>query len=72
MKVKYNRCSTSQQSGNRFTADKGKYDLVLLDKISGKVPFKERPHAKELVQLIENNLVSELVVEELCLFEVIL
>jgi DNA invertase Pin-like site-specific DNA recombinase len=65
MKVKYNRCSTIQQSGNRFTADKGIYDLVLMDKVSGKIPFKERPQAKELVQLIENNLVSELVVEEL-------
>ncbi len=65
MKVKYNRTSTIQQSGNRFSADKGKYDLVLMDKVSGKIPFKERPKAKELVQLIENNKVSELVIEEL-------
>jgi len=65
MRIKYNRCSTIQQSGNRFTADKGIYDLVLLDKVSGKVPFNERPQAKELVKLIENNSVSELVVEEL-------
>ena len=64
MRIKYNRCSTLSQSGNRFTADKGIYDLVLLDKVAGKIPFKERPQAKELVQLIENNLVSELVVEE--------
>jgi DNA invertase Pin-like site-specific DNA recombinase len=65
MRIKYNRVSSIGQSGDRFTADKNNYDLVLLDKVSGKVPFKERPQAKELVQLVENNSVSELVVEEL-------
>lgn len=65
MRIKYNRVSSIGQSGDRFTADKNIYDLVLLDKVSGKIPFKERPQAKELVQLIENNSVSELVVEEL-------
>ncbi|GAP68717.1 site-specific DNA recombinase [Bacteroidales bacterium 6E] len=65
MRVKYNRVSTIGQSGDRFTADKENYDLVLLDKISGSVPFKKRPEAIKLVQLIEKNLVTELVVEEL-------
>lgn len=65
MKVKYNRVSTLIQTGNRFTADNDKYDLVLLDKISGTVPFKERPKAKELVQLIEDGKVKTLVLEEL-------
>lgn len=63
MKVKYNRVSTLQQSGDRFTADKEKYDLVLLDKVSGSVPFKEREKAKELIKIIDS--VSVLVVEEL-------
>ena len=65
MRVKYNRVSTISQTGDRFTADKEHYDLVLLDKISGSVPFKKRPEATKLVQLIEKDLVTELVVEEL-------
>lgn len=65
MVVKYNRTSTIQQTGNRFTADQGDYDLVLLDKVSGKIPFKERDKAKELTKLIEKSLVKEIVVEEL-------
>lgn len=64
MKVKYNRVSTLQQSGNRFSADEDKYDLVLFDKVSGKVPFKERPKAQELVELVEQGKVKELVIEE--------
>lgn len=65
MKVKYNRVSTLQQTGDRFTADKGEYDLVLLDKVSGKVAFKEREKGKQLTQLIEDCKVSELTIEEL-------
>jgi DNA invertase Pin-like site-specific DNA recombinase len=64
MRVKYNRTSTIQQSGNRFTADTDKYDLTLHDKISGKVSCSDRPKFKELTQLIEAGKVSELVVEE--------
>lgn len=65
MKVKYNRVSTTIQSGFRFDADTEKYDLILMDKISGSVPFKERPQAKILIDYIEQGLVVELVVEEL-------
>jgi DNA invertase Pin-like site-specific DNA recombinase len=64
MKVKYNRVSTLQQSGNRFSDDKDIYDLTLLDKVSGSVPFKERPQGKEVVRLVEAGLVSELAAEE--------
>ena len=65
MKVKYNRTSTIGQSGNRFTADTDQYDLVLFDRISGTVPFKERPKGKELVKLIEEGKVKEIFIEEL-------
>jgi len=41
MKIKYNRVSTLQQSGDRFNLDNDNYDLTLLDKVSGSVPFKE-------------------------------
>lgn len=64
MKVKYNRVSTLQQTGLRFEADKEFYDKILLDKVSGSMPFKERPQAKELVKLIEEGLVDDLIVEE--------
>lgn len=64
MKVKYNRVSTLNQTGDRFTMDKDGYDLVLLDKVSGSVSFMERPKGKELTNLIEQNRVSEVVVEE--------
>ena len=65
MKVKYNRVSTTIQSGFRFDADTDKYDLILMDKISGSVPFKERPQAKILIDNIEDGKVNILVIEEL-------
>lgn len=65
MRIKYNRVSTILQTGNRFDADNEKYDLILMDKISGSVPFRERPQAKILIDYIEQGLVVELVVEEL-------
>ena len=65
MRVKYNRVSTQIQSGNRFEADTEKYDLTLLDKISGTVPFKDRPQAKILINQIELGIVREVIVEEL-------
>jgi len=65
MKVKYNRVSTQIQSGNRFEADTEKYDLTLLDKISGTVKFKDRPQAKILIDYIQKGIVKEVVVEEL-------
>ena len=64
MRVKYNRVSTLQQTGNRFTIDKDKYDLTLLDKVSGTVRFKERPKGIELLKLVDSGTVTELVVEE--------
>jgi DNA invertase Pin-like site-specific DNA recombinase len=65
MKIKYNRTSTLKQTGQRFEVDKESYDLILFDRISGSVPFRERPKAKELVKLIESGEVSELHVAEL-------
>lgn len=65
MKIKYNRVSSLGQSGNRFEVDKEKYDVVLFDRISGSVPFRERPKAKELVDLVESGDVSELHLEEM-------
>ena len=65
MKIKYNRISTISQSGNRFLDDQENYDLTLLDKVSGKIAFAERPEAKKLIKLLHKGMVRELVVEEL-------
>ena len=65
MKVKYNRVSTLQQTGNRFSVDTEKYDLVFFDKVSGTIDFKDRPKGKELCKLIEEGKVSELYLEDL-------
>ena len=65
MRIKYNRVSTLNQSGNRFSADTNIYDLTLFDKISGSIPFRERPKGKELVKLVEEGKVKELHIEEL-------
>ncbi len=64
MKIKYNRVSTLSQTGNRFDNDTDKYDLMLFDKISGSVPFFERPKGIELKSMIGKGMVTELVVEE--------
>ena len=64
MKVKYNRLSSLSQTGNRLTDDKTQYDLVMLDRVSGSVSFKERPKGQELTKLVEQGKISELWVEE--------
>jgi DNA invertase Pin-like site-specific DNA recombinase len=64
MRIKYNRVSTLQQTGDRYQIDKDKYDLVLMDKISGSISFKDRPKGKELNDLVEKGVVSEIVTEE--------
>ena len=65
MRVKYNRVSTLNQSGERFKVDESKYDKVILDKVSGTVPFKEREGGQEVVKLVEKGQLKELVLEEL-------
>lgn len=65
MKVKYNRVSTLNQSGNRFQADEDKYDKVILDKVSGTIPFNEREGGKEILKHLNENKLHTLVIEEL-------
>lgn len=64
MRVKYNRISTIQQSGARYTADTDRYDLILMDRVSGSIGFKDRPKGKELAKLIEEGTVTDLIIEE--------
>lgn len=65
MRVKYNRVSTLGQTGNRFEADTDKYDLVLLDKVSGTVNFRDREKGRVLMDLIEKDKVEVVVTEDL-------
>jgi DNA invertase Pin-like site-specific DNA recombinase len=65
MRLKYNRVSTLNQSGERFKVDESGYDKVILDKVSGTIPFKERDGGKEIIGLIQKGVLKELVLEEL-------
>jgi len=65
MRIKYNRVSTLNQSGERFKADESKYDKVILDKVSGTIPFQERDGGIEIKKLVEQGKLKELVLEEL-------
>ena len=65
MKVKYNRVSTTSQSGERFDLDRTQYDLTLLDVVSGGVRMEERHEGKKLLQLVKAGKVDTIVVEEL-------
>jgi DNA invertase Pin-like site-specific DNA recombinase len=65
MKVKYNRVSTINQHGHRNDLDSDHYDLVLFDRVSGKLKMEERPQGKKLIALIRAGKVKTLVVEEL-------
>ena len=64
MIVKYNRVSTLKQTGNRFELDQTKYDHIFFDKVSGTIPFNERPEAKKLLKLIERGDVKEIFIED--------
>ena len=64
MRVKYIRWSTLGQSGARQLLDKGTYDLVLQEQISGSVAFAKRQKGAETLKLIEAGKVSDLYVEE--------
>lgn len=63
--IKYNRVSTLTQSGLRFNEDTTNYDMTLLDKVSGRIPFAERPEASKLMKLILKGEVGRVVVEEI-------
>jgi len=65
MKIKYNRVSTVQQTGERFKIDQQEYDRIILDKVSGTIPFKDRNGGIEILQLVEKGQLKELVLEEL-------
>lgn len=62
MKVLYARVSTIEQNTDRQRINEQEYKLVIEDKISGAVPFFERPGGIEIIKLIERKALSELYV----------
>lgn len=55
MKARYIRISTTSQSTARQESRSQINELVFIDRISGSVPFSERPQAKELLKAVTNN-----------------
>lgn len=52
VKARYVRCSMSSQNEARQVARQHADEIVFIDKISGTVPFKERPKAQELMRSV--------------------
>lgn len=65
MNLLYCRVSTIEQKTDRQRVDENNYDLVIEDKCSGKVPFFEREGGKEILNLINNNILKFLSVWEI-------
>ena len=57
MKAKYIRVSTTEQNISRQIDENAK---MYIDKISGKIPFKERPSGIELLRDVEKGLITEI------------
>lgn len=55
MKARYIRISTTSQSIARQEFRSQINELLFIDRISGSIPFGERPQAKELLKEITNN-----------------
>ena len=65
MRVKYNRVSTIQQTGDRYQLDTDKYDATYFDRISGTVNFFDRPNGKKIKTLVEQGKIKEICLEEI-------
>jgi DNA invertase Pin-like site-specific DNA recombinase len=67
LRIKYQRTSSVQQKGERFsTDDASKYSEVIFDQgVSGTKPFRERTGGKRIISLVEQGLLKELVLPEL-------
>ena len=59
MKVKYIRVSSLEQNTERQQTNSENFQSVYIDKISGAIPFFERPQGKKLTKDINNSKVDE-------------
>jgi DNA invertase Pin-like site-specific DNA recombinase len=62
MKVKYIRVSHFSQNTSRQEENLLNFDRVFIDKISGTVPFFERPKGKLILEMVKEKTLSELYV----------
>jgi DNA invertase Pin-like site-specific DNA recombinase len=62
MNVLYARVSTLDQKTDRQKVTEGDYNLVVEDKCSGSISFFERPGGKEIENLIEKGIITNLFV----------
>lgn len=60
MKVLYTRVSTDKQSHERQLENEDSYDLVIKEKVSGGIPFFERPKSNRLVELLETGEIEQI------------
>lgn len=60
MKVLYCRVSSVEQKTDRQKINEKDFDLVIEDKCSGVIPFFEREGGKEVLKLIENQILTSL------------
>ena len=62
LKLLYVRVSTLDQNTDRQKVNEKDYDLVIEDRISGAIPFNERPGGKEIMGYVERGMVDSLTV----------
>jgi len=62
IKVLYTRVSTLEQKTDRQKVNEKEYNYVIEDKCSGAIPFFERTGGKEVLNLVENNILTDLYV----------
>lgn len=60
MKVLYTRISSIEQKTDRQRIHSSEFDYIVEDKISGATEFSQRTGGKEIIELVEKGLVSEL------------
>ena len=65
MKAFYQRISTIQQSTARQEKKAARDEKIFTDKISGAVPFGQRPGGKELLDAVDNNEINHLTVSSI-------
>jgi DNA invertase Pin-like site-specific DNA recombinase len=65
MKARYIRVSTLKQNEERQLAKQHEGEKIFIDKISGAIPFSQRPQAKELLKGIEQGEIKYLSVSSI-------
>jgi DNA invertase Pin-like site-specific DNA recombinase len=65
MKARYIRVSTLKQNEERQLAKQHPDEKIFVDKVSGTIPFAERPQARELLNEIKNGAINYLSVSSI-------